>query len=287
MIAVPHGIDECDDAGTRWLREERLALPSCVVLYPQHAGSGAEVQDCNFGPHGLTIDVMTSEMATDVAPHATLTAQLRHVRWLAGGTASGKTTAAAALARHFDLEVYAGDRAEHDWLRRCSPQRHPRLAALRNGRPGDNWRNRSPEQAFAAMAGRHGETISFLVEDLLARPADRVVLVDYFGVLPRDLAPLLSWPEQAAFLVPTPSFRRAALNRRYADPKRARANWGELDPATVLEARLARDALWDAEVTDQTAALRLPLLTIDGKRSPGELVRDLAEHFRLDARRSS
>ena len=113
------------------------------------------------------------------------------------------------------------------------------------------------------------------------------MLVDYFGVLPRDLAPLLSQPAQAAFLVPTPSFRRAALSRRYADPNRARANWGELDPATVLEARLARDALWDAEVTDQTAALRLPLLTIDGKRSPGELVRDLAEHFRLDARRSS
>jgi hypothetical protein len=116
------------------------------------------------------------------------------VRWIVGGTGSGKSTGAAGLARRFNVDVYAGDRAEHDWLTRCSPQRHPRLAAARDHRPGDNWRDRSPEQAFAAMAGRYGETIELLVEDLLARPTDRIVLVDYFGVLPRDLAPLLSWP---------------------------------------------------------------------------------------------
>ena len=125
MIAVPHGIDECDDAGTRWLREERLALPSCVVLYPQHAGSGAEVQDCNFRPRCLTIGAMTAPEWRPTSARAALAAQLRHVRWLAGGTGSGKTTAAAVLARRFDLDVYAGDRAEHDWLGRCSPQRHP------------------------------------------------------------------------------------------------------------------------------------------------------------------
>jgi hypothetical protein len=188
---------------------------------------------------------------------------------------------AAALARRFDLEVYAGDRAEHEWLTRCSPQRHPRLAAARDHRPGDNWRHRSPEQVFAAMAGRYGETVEFLVEDLLARPTDRIVLVDYFGVLPRDLAPLLSWPAQVAFLVPTPGFRRAVLSRRYADPDRARANWGDVDFGKVLQARLARDALWDAEVRAQADAPGLPVLAVDGNRPTETLVNDLAERFQL------
>lgn len=207
--------------------------------------------------------------------------RLRHVRWLAGGTGSGKTTAAAILARRFDLDVCSGDRAEHDWLTRCTPERHPHLAVLRHQSPGDKWRDPSPEQVFEAMPSRHGETVEFLVEDLLARPTRRTVLVDYFGVLPRDLAPLLSWPGQAAFLIPTPQFRRIALSQRYADPDRARANWGDLDPAEMLEARLARDTLWDAEVTQQAQELGLPLLTIDGSRPTNQIVDDLAERFRL------
>jgi hypothetical protein len=223
---------------------------------------------------------------TQTAPPATSAVspgQFRHVRWLAGGTSSGKTAAAAALAGRFDLAIYSGDRAEHDWLDRCSLEQQPRFAAARGQRPGDIWRGRSAEQVFEAMAGRYGETIGFLVEGLLDRPTDRVVIVDYFGVQPRDLAPLLSWPGQAAFLIPAAQFRRTTLGRRYADPDRARANWGDLDPAAVLETRLARDALWDAEVTGQAIALGLPLLTIDGSRPAGEMAGDLAERFRLDA----
>jgi hypothetical protein len=130
-------------------------------------------------------------------------------------------------------------------------------------------------------AGRYGETVDLLVEDLLAWPSDRVVIVDYFGVLPRDLAPLLSWPGQAVFLVPAPDFRRSALTRRYSDPERARANWGDLDLAEVLKTRLARDALWDEEVTLQADALGLPRFTIDGDRPPMALLDDLTRSFGL------
>jgi hypothetical protein len=239
------------------------------------------VQDCIFGLPSPIIASVTSPDGASLASPST-PQRLRHVRWLAGGTGSGKSTAAAVLARRFDLDVYDGDRAEHDWLLRCTAERQPHFSVLRGQQPGDMWRDRSPAQIFEAMGGRHGETVEFLLEDLLARPADRTVLVDYFGVLPHDLAPLLSWPGQAAFLVATPKFCRATLTRRYADPDRARANWGDLDAAEMLEARLARDALWNAEVTRQARELELPLLTIDGSRSVDQTVDALAQQFRLD-----
>jgi hypothetical protein len=254
-----------------------LPNPSFSRMRPRNT----KKQDCNFCPTRPIIRVMSAPLPNPAPAPSATAEQLRHVRWLVGGTGSGKSTVTAVLARRFDLDIYSGDRAEHDWLTRCSPQRHPHFAALSGHRPGDNWRDRSPQQAFAAMAGRYGETIEFLIEDLSARSADRIVLVDYFGVLPRDLSPLLSWPAQAAFLLPTPDFRRAGLTRRYADPDRARANWGNLDAAKVLETRLERDALWDVEVTEQAKALGLPLRIIDGTRPPADLADDLAEGFKL------
>ncbi|WP_380281945.1 hypothetical protein [Kitasatospora purpeofusca] len=160
-----------------------------------------------------------------------LAERLAHVRWIAGGTAAGNSTLARLLAERHGIAVLDGDRAEHRRLDRCSAERHPHLAALRDRPPGAPWHGRSARQVFRAMPSLHGEMTGFLVEDLLALPADRPVLVDYFGILPRDLAPLLRHPGQAVFLLPAPAFRKAALAARYADPARARATWGRRGPA--------------------------------------------------------
>ncbi|MGV9264844.1 hypothetical protein ACWDRR_09305 [Kitasatospora sp. NPDC003701] len=207
---------------------------------------------------------------------------LTHVRWIAGGTAAGKSTLARILADRHDIAVYDGDRAEHDWLARCTPQRHPRLAALRGAPPGGMWRGRTARQVFRAMAGLHGETVGLLVEDLLALPSDRVVVVDYFGILPGHLAPLLRRPDQAVFLLPTPRFRRDALAARYADPARARATWGGDDPEAALAARLGRDALWDEEVRRQADGHGFDTVTIDGGVPVADLAARVAARFGLD-----
>lgn len=209
-----------------------------------------------------------------------LAQRLAHVRWIAGGTGSGKTTVARILAERFDLIVYSGDRAEHAWLRRCTPQSHPYLwAGVQLTR--EQREARTPQDAFSGMASLHGETIGFLVEDLLATPADRVVLVDYFGVTPADLYPLLTWREQAVFLLPAPEFRRRALGARYADPARARANWGDGDHARAFANRLTRDELWDAELRRQAEAHHLSVMHIDGSQDAGHLAEHLAGRFRL------
>ncbi|MCL2552666.1 MAG: hypothetical protein FWE75_11055 [Actinomycetia bacterium] len=207
--------------------------------------------------------------------------RLTHVRWIAGGTGTGKSTVARLLALRHGLAVYDGDRAEHAWLPRTTPQRHPHLSAARNRPPGANWRDRTPEEVFATMASLHGETVGFLVEDLLALAADRMTLVDYFGILPRHLAPLLIDPAHAVFLFPTPDFRRRVLTARYADPDRARATWGDLDPAATLAKRLSRDALWDQEVRIQADRLGLTTLVVDGSVPAPALADTVARHFGL------
>ncbi|MFF9869655.1 hypothetical protein ACF1G0_30395 [Streptomyces sp. NPDC013953] len=213
-----------------------------------------------------------------------LTDRLAHVRWIAGGTGAGKSTLTRLLADRHDVAVYEGDRAEHAWLERCTPQHHPRLAGMRGLPPGAMWHDRTPDQVFRAMPSLHGEMVGFIVDDLLAMPEERVILVDYFGILPGHLAPLLRRPGQAVFLLPTPEFRENALASRYADPARARANWGNEDLADASAKRLARDALWDQEVRRQAPLHGLDTIVIDGTVPVPALADDMATRFGLRGR---
>ncbi|MGW0434605.1 hypothetical protein ACWDV4_18965 [Micromonospora sp. NPDC003197] len=215
-----------------------------------------------------------------------LARRLSHVRWLAGGTGSGKSTLAQVLAERYDVLIYDGDRAERDYVSRCTAQEQPYLWALLQAPPVRKWNGRSAQEIFESMPSLHGETFGFVVDDLLAMPTERPVLVDDFRILPREVAPLLTWPEQAAFLLPTPQFRNRALRARFADAARARANWGDSDHGEALALRLARDELWDAEVRRQAVELHLPVVTIDGSREAHDLADDLAARFRLGPARS-
>jgi hypothetical protein len=96
---------------------------------------------------------------------------------------------------------------------------------------------------------------------------DTPVLVDDFRVLPHDVAPLLTSCDHAVFLLPTPEFRASNLQRRYADPARAQADWGDLVLADVLPAHLERDRLWDNEIRRQATRHGLAVIITDGSRS--------------------
>ncbi|MEU7689170.1 hypothetical protein FLW53_21405 [Microbispora sp. SCL1-1] len=213
---------------------------------------------------------------------ADLRRRLAHVRWIAGGTGAGKSTVTQALAERHDVHVYDGDRAELGYVKRCDPRRQPHLWALLRTPTEDRWAGRTAEEIFHAMPSLHGETFGFVLDDLLALPADRPVLVDDFRTLPSEVAPLVTRPQQAVFLLPAPEFRARALGARFADPARARANWGDGDHADALAKRLARDLLWDEEVRRQARELGLPVVHVDGSRSVADLAADLAAMFRLD-----
>ena len=195
--------------------------------------------------------------------------RLRHVRWLGGGSGAGKSTIAVRLATEVGLRVYGTDEAIRLHVARSTPTRHPLLHAFMAMDMDERWLDRPPELMLETFHGFQGEAFELIVEDLLALPAEPPILVEGFRLLPRLVAPLLSSPNQAVWLVPTPEFRRAAFETRgstwaiagkTSDPERTRANL------------LRRDQLFTDQLAVEARALALPIIDVDIGVSVEELV---------------
>jgi hypothetical protein len=119
------------------------------------------------------------------------------------------------------------------YLDRADPAATPLLHEFIAMDVDERWVNRPPEVMLETFHGFRGEGFDLVLDDLLALPPDPPVLAEGFSLLPRLVAPLLSGPRQAVWLLPTPEFRRAAFESRgstwtipnkTSDPQRALAN---------------------------------------------------------------
>lgn len=196
--------------------------------------------------------------------------RLRHVRWIGGGSGAGKSTVARALAAEYGLRLYQSDDTLSDHARRSNPIDHPLMHEFLAMHMDERWVNRSPSVMLETFHGFQGEMFEFIVDDLLALPADPPIVAEGFRLLPRLVAPLLSRTDQAVWLVPTPEFRRAAFEargftweipRKTGDPQRALANL------------LARDALFTGQITTEATAMSLPVIAVDGDGSIDDVTR--------------
>jgi len=194
---------------------------------------------------------------------------LRHVRWLGGGSGAGKSTISRQLAADHDLLLYGTDEVMAAHARRCPPHRCPQLRAFTAMSMDERWVERPPQVMLETFHWYRGEAFELILDDLLALPADRPVLVEGFRLLPQLVAPLLSGPQHAVWLLPTPPFRRAAFEargdlwqiaQRTSDPPRALAN--------LLE----RDRLFTDRLRAQTRQQGLTALEVDTPVSQHELL---------------
>jgi len=113
-----------------------------------------------------------------------------------------------------------------------------------------------------------------VIEELLALPRGRPLIADGFGLLPELVHPLIASSRQAIFLLPTPDFRVAALERRgwrtidgTSDADRARAN------------RLARDDLLTQHVRQRAEELGFATINVNGSRALAEVIGEVEGHF--------
>ena len=138
----------------------------------------------------------------------------------------------------------------------------------------ERWVNRPPEVMLETFHGFQGEGFDLVLDDLLALPPDPPVLAEGFSLLPRLVAPLLSRPRQAVWLLPTPEFRRAAFESRgstWTIPNRTS------DPQRALANLLARDQLFTEELRAQARASRLQTIDVDGSVDVAESVARVGE----------
>jgi len=154
------------------------------------------------------------------------------------------------------------------YLARTTPAEAPLLHAFAAMDMDERWVRRSPEVMRDTFHGFHGETFPLVVDDLLALPATEPVLVEGFSLLPRLVAPLLTRPDQAIWLLATPEFRQAAFE--------SRGSIGEIpaktsDPERAFANLLARDALFTEDLRAEARALGLRTIDVDGASTVDEL----------------
>jgi hypothetical protein len=109
-------------------------------------------------------------------------------------------------------------------------------------------------------------------------PKNRLVLAESFQLLPPLVRPHVSDPRHAVWLVPTPSFRRAAFTRR--DP--ADAFWlRTTNPDRALANPLERDRIVTGVIAGDAARNGLKALYVDGTRAIDDMTESSAAHFGL------
>jgi hypothetical protein len=180
------------------------------------------------------------------------------VGWIGGGTGSGKTTVARALASRHGLRLLPIDAF---WYAHSARLNTPELT------PDEQWLGQSPEEQADAFAETSRDRLLLAMHDLARLPKQPATLVEGPQVLP-DLLP---GDSMAVFLIPTKEFQRSVLARR-ALPLTA-------DPAVALENRIRKDQLYAEQVSSRALADGFATLAVDGSRSPEEIVADVERLF--------
>lgn len=199
----------------------------------------------------------------------TLRERLRHVYWIGGGSGAGKSTIARRMAARHGLRLYATDDVMSDHARRSTPDDAPFLSRFAAMDMDERWVHRSPESMLETFHWFRGEGFGLIVEDLLAYPRRPAVIAEGFRLLPHLVEPLLTVPNQAVWLLPTPDFRRVAFDSRGSTWEIARKT---SDPDKALSNLLERDRLFTERLRAEVKRLELPVIEVDTTTMEDELV---------------
>jgi 2-phosphoglycerate kinase len=215
----------------------------------------------------------------ETADSAALREQLQHVYWIGGGSGAGKSTIARRVAARHGLRVYATDDVMADHARRSTHEDSPLLHKFMAMDMDERWVNRPPKTLLETFHWFQGEGFNLIIEDLLRLPREPGVIVEGFRLLPRLVKPLLSVPAQAVWLLPTPAFRQAVIERRGGAASGFLAK--TTDPERALRNLLERDRMFTDVLREETTRLEVPAIAVDATMTEDDLAKRVMEVFGL------
>jgi hypothetical protein len=166
-----------------------------------------------------------------------------------------------------------------DHARRGSPEDCPLLHRFMAMDMDERWVNRTPQTMLETFHWFSGEGFNLIVEDLLRLPHESPIIVEGFRLLPHLVRPLLSESNRAVWLLPTPEFRHAVLERRGGTA------WGFLaktsDPERALHNLLERDRMFTEYLREETARLGLHIVDVNITTTEDDLTKQIESLFGL------
>jgi hypothetical protein len=202
---------------------------------------------------------------------------LSHVLWIGGGPQAGKTTLSRLLAGKWDLKIY-----NLDWhnVREHDLRPRPAVEAFRRLSMDERWAAPSVHELVerAIAIWQEGFALDVLT-DLMALPRSRTIVAEGPGAFPWCVAPVISSPRQALFLVPSRDRREVAAIRRWG-PGQTERFPGIVDRERALAKVSARDEILDARIASSCAELGLRCERVDGSRDLDASLELVEEQFR-------
>ena len=203
--------------------------------------------------------------------------RFRHVYWIGGGSAAGKSTIGRRIAAQRGLPVYSTDDVMADHARRNTSEDSPLLHAFMAMDMDERWVNRAPKTMLETFHWFQGEGFGSIIDDVLHAPREPAVVVEGFRLLPRLVQPLLSSPAHAVWLLPTPAFREAVFERRGGSAWEFLARTS--DPERALRNLLERDRMFTDLLREETNRLALPVIEVDTTMTEDDLVERVTDLF--------
>jgi adenylate kinase family enzyme len=223
-----------------------------------------------------TLEEITMSDQPDIAK------ALSHVLWVAGSPCSGKSTISHTITRIYVFLDYHVDAMARNHFARRIAEGDAEAAAFLKMNMDQRWVERSVETLVQETVASWTRDFRQVIEDLLALPRENIIVAEG-NFFPASVAPYLTSPDQAIWLVPTDTFCAQARRHKNVELVKRQKRHGvyneSRDPEKRLQNLIDRDCLLARYVKQQAEEQHLPIYEVDGSRSAGEMTELVERHF--------
>jgi len=211
-----------------------------------------------------------------------LAQKLSRVLWIAGSPCSGKSSISHTITRIYVFLDYHVDAWARNHLARKVATGDAEAKAFLKMSVDQRWIERPLEALVQETIDSWTKEFDMVIEDLLALPEDNFIVAEG-NFFPACVAPYLSSPHQAIWLVPTDDFCEQARRQKKAELSRRQKRHGMYnegsDPERRLQNLIARDCQLARYVKQQAGEQHLTVYEVDGSCPLAEMTELVESHF--------